>query len=116
MNSITNLTPQQLRRAANLKEKLTALEKELGRILGTAAQVQNDPAPNKRRKMSAAGRANIVAAQKARWAKIKGRKLSGTPVKKAKRKISAAGRKRLAQLAKARWAKAKAAGQKTLAA
>jgi hypothetical protein len=31
----------------------------------------NGTAPRKRRKMSAAGRARIVAAQKARWAKVK---------------------------------------------
>ena len=116
MSSIINLTPKQLRQAANLKEKMVALEKELGRILGTPAQAQNDKAPRKKGKMSAAGRANIVATQKARWAKIKGKQLSVPPVKKAKRKMSAAGRKRLAQLAKARWAKARAAGQKTLAA
>ena len=116
ISSIINLTPQQLRRAANLKEKMASLEKELGRILGTPAQAQNDKAPRKKGKMSAAGRANIVAAQKARWAKIKGKKWSMKPVKKAKRKMTAEGRKRLAQLAKARWAKAKAAGQKTLAA
>jgi Mn-dependent DtxR family transcriptional regulator len=116
MSSIIDLTPQQLRRAANLKEKMAALETELSRILGAPAQAQHDKAPRKKGKMSAAGRANIVAAQKARWAKIKGKTPSVKPVKKTKGKISAAGRKRLAQLAKARWAKIKAAGKKTLAA
>jgi hypothetical protein len=63
--------------------------------------------------MSAAGRARIAAAQKARWAKIKGAK----PAPKApakKRTMSAAGRARISAAAKARWAKARAAGKKTL--
>ena len=116
--NLSDLSPAQLRHAAALKERLEALQKEFANVLGAPAA---PPAPaatpqKKKGKMSAAGRANIVAAQKARWAKIKGKKLSMKPVKKAKRKMTAAGRKRLAQLAKARWAKAKAAGQKTLAA
>jgi len=73
MNSIIELTPQQLRRAANLKEKLASLQKELGRILGIPAQTPNGAAPRtkKRRKMSAAGRARMAASAKARWAKAR---------------------------------------------
>ena len=65
-----NLTPQQLRRAASIQEKLASLQKELGRVLGTPAR--GGAAPGKRRKMSAAARARIAAAQRARWAKAKG--------------------------------------------
>ena len=64
--------------------------------------------------MSAQGRANIIAAQKARWAKLKGTKQSVEPVKKAKRKMSAAARARISASAKARWVKAKAAGKTRL--
>ena len=64
--------------------------------------------------MSAAGRARIAAAQKARWAKIRGTKPSAKPVKKAKRTMSAAARAKISALAKARWAKVKAAGKKRL--
>src|SRR2546425_9685995 len=42
-----------------------------------------------RRKMSAAARARIFAAQKARWAKAKGQKV--VPIKAGKRRISPAG-------------------------
>jgi hypothetical protein len=63
--------------------------------------------------MSAAGRARVAAAQRARWAKIKasraGREVP-TPAKapgRPKRKISAAGRARIAAAQKARWAKIK---------
>jgi hypothetical protein len=58
-----------------------------------------------RRTMSAAGRARIAAAQRARWAKVKGQ---GKP----KRKLSAAGRARIAAAQKARWAKIRAAKKK----
>jgi hypothetical protein len=70
MTNLLSLTPAQLKHAASLKEKIAKLEKELGSILGAA--VPAAPAPKKaKRKMSAAGRAKIAAAQKARWAKIK---------------------------------------------
>ena len=67
--SITNLTPKQLRRAAQIKEQVEKLQNELGKLLGS-----NNSAPTKavkkKRKMSAAGRKSIAAAQKKRWAKI----------------------------------------------
>src|ERR1019366_7290725 len=52
--------------------------------------------------MSAAGRRRISLAQKARWAKAKGR------APKRKRTISAAGKKRIAAAQRARWAKVRA--------
>ena len=62
-----------------------------------------------RGKMSAAGRARIAAAQRARWAKIKSNttelKVVTSPQK---RTMSAAGRKRVAAAQRARWAKVKA--------
>jgi len=60
------------------------------------------------RKISAAGRARIAAAQRARWAKAKGETANGSPVRK-KRTMSAAGRKKIAAAQRARWAKVKAA-------
>jgi len=61
--------------------------------------------------MSAAARAKIAAAQRARWAKQKGQAIpkkasGGKATKKAigRGHISAAGRKRLSELMKARWA------------
>jgi hypothetical protein len=109
-----NLTSKQLRQAANLKEKIVALEKELNQLFGSTAKPVASPAPKKRRKMSAAGRANIRAAVKARWAKQKGLKLSAKPIKKARRKMSAAARAKIAAAAKARWKKAKAQGKNSL--
>ena len=111
-SSITDLSAQQLRRAANIKDKIQSLENELGRILGSSIKPVAAAAPKKRRKMSAAGRAKIAAGQKARWAKAKGQKMKQSQPKK--RKMSAAARAKISAAAKARWAKAKAAGKKTL--
>jgi hypothetical protein len=69
-NSLSNVGAGELRRAAKLKEKITKLTKELDAILGGSSST----APRKKHKMSAAGRAAIRAAQKARWAKIKSAK------------------------------------------
>ena len=59
------------------------------------------------RRMSAASRAKIAAAQRARWAKAKGRKV--VPIKAGKRRISAAGLARIRAANKARWARVRAA-------
>jgi len=114
MSDLLSLTTKQLRRAADLKEKIEALNTELASILGAPASVSAKvPKKRKKRGMSAAGRAAVAAAQKARWAKIKAAKPAAkAPAKK--RKMSAAGRAKISAAAKARWAKAKAAGKKTL--
>jgi len=59
------------------------------------------------RTLSAPARARIAAAQRARWARVKGRQ-SGTSVPK-KRTMSVAARKRIAAAQRARWAKVRAA-------
>ena len=105
---LSSLTATQLRRAADLKDKIDAFTKEMASILGAPAPV-SAKAP-KKRKMSRAGRAKIAAAQKARWAKVKGAK----PAKAKKRKMSAAAKAKISAAAKARWAKVKAAGKKSL--
>lgn len=113
--TLASLTTTQLRRAADLKEKLDALNKELASILNVPAPAFGKSS-EKPRKMSAAARAKIAAAQRARWAKVKGAKSTKTTVKApVKRgKMSAAVKARLSAMAKARWAKAKAAGKKSL--
>jgi len=110
---IANLSSEQLRRAATIKRQIATLESRLERILGGAAPTRAaGPKPKRKFRMSAAGRARIVAAQKARWAKIKGKGAKGA--RKGRRKMSAAARAKMAAIAKARWAKAKAAGRTTL--
>lgn len=109
--TMLHLTASQLHRAADLKHKLESLQREITRLLGSTNSAAT---PRKRRKMSAAGRRKIAAAQRARWAKVKGRKSAAKPVKKARRKMSVAARAKISAAAKARWAKAKAAGKSKL--
>jgi len=118
---IGNLSPQQLRQAADLKEKLDGLRAELNAILGgeiTSPATTGAPqAPmNGRRKVSAESRARMAAAQKARWAAKRGEAairtapVTGSEVKP-KRYISPALRKARSEAMKARWAKARKAGK-----
>jgi hypothetical protein len=113
--SLINLSVQTLRKAADLKEKIAGLEKQLAAILGSSTKTAATKAP-KKGGMSAVGRAKIAAAQKARWKKIKAAKPAVKTVKPAKKKrtMSAAARAKISAMAKARWKKAKAAGKKTL--
>jgi hypothetical protein len=106
--SIISLSVQQLRRAADLKEKLQSLETELGQILGASTKPDIQDAPKKRRKLSPAVRAKMAAAAKKRWAKVKGAKPEVSPKPKKQGGMSAAGRARIVAAQKARWAKIKA--------
>jgi len=98
-----NLSPAQLRRAANLKEQMAKLERELRNILGAPSAAASTKGA---RKMSASARAKLSAAAKARWAKIKGK---AKPAAKPRKKMSAAAKARLSAKLKAIWAKRKAA-------
>ncbi len=75
-----DLSVKQLKRAAAIKARIEALNKELQRILGGS---DNSGVVGKaKRTMSAAAKRKIAAAQRARWAKIKASKTgkrSGKP-------------------------------------
>jgi hypothetical protein len=111
--NLSNLTASQLNKAAGIAEKIEQLNAELAALLGASAPEVKIPGKRGPKKggMSAAGRARIAAAQRARWAKAKGQKpeVAAQPAKPAKRKMSAAGRARIIAAQKARWAKVKAA-------
>lgn len=61
---------------------------------------------------TAAQRAAMAKAQKARWAKIKTGPTAVAKSAKKRKKMSAAAKKRLSEFQKARWAKIKAAKKK----
>jgi hypothetical protein len=126
--NITTLTPQQLRDAADLKERIDALENEMNELLGgevpapvqIAAEAPDKPrnGRRKKRRLSPEGRANIIAATKARWAARRGETQSeetpaAAPVKR-KRRISRALREARSAAMKAMWAKARRAGKSSL--
>lgn len=98
-----------LKEAVQIHEEIASLEARLEKILGGVIQFPlTEPAPAKRgrKKLSASSRANMAAAAKARWAKIKRTSSVEEPVKK-KGGMSAAGRARIAAAQRARWAKVK---------
>jgi hypothetical protein len=88
------------------KDKVTRQLNGLNAALAAFAGTYKIGSSRPRRKMSAAARARISAAQKARWAKLKGKVV---PIKAGKRHISAAGLARIRAAARARWAKVKVA-------
>ena len=95
------------------------MQSELNRLVSstepTTAPATKPAAPKKKRRLSAAGRAAIIAGTKARWARFhaaaNGQEAEAKPKK---RTMSPAAKARLSMLAKARWKKAKAAGKKGL--
>ena len=111
MSTITNLSVQQLRQAATLKERIQSLEKELGQLLGSTVAAAAGPGPKKKKfTMSAAAKAKISAAAKLRWAKIKGTTTAAKPAaKKGKGKMSPSAKAKLSAKMKAVWAARKAA-------
>jgi len=70
-NLLAELSVQQLKQAVTIREKIGDLEKELGRIISGSPGVKK-ATPARKRRMSAAARAKISVAMKARWAKRKG--------------------------------------------
>lgn len=118
MTDLNSLRPAQLRRAADIQERILNLQKELTEILGVTPEA---PAPastartrvSGRRRLSPQGLANIRAGVARRWGQVKGTAASLLP-QKPKRKMSAAGRAAISAAARARWAKAKRAGKNRL--
>jgi hypothetical protein len=104
------------------KRRIDSQIGELRQLLSTdhaeAAPASGAPVP--KRKISAAGRRRMAAAQQARWAKVRGQsELPSAPSlkpAKQKRKLSEAGRKAISEATKKRWALKKAGAQKAQAA
>ena len=111
MNAL-DLTINQLKRAAALKEQIEGLNKELGSILGASAI--SGAASKKKRSMSASAKRKIAAAQRARWSNLHRANpatLSVKPAAAKKKTMSRATKAKLSAKLKAYWA-AKRAGKK----
>src|SRR4029078_11063253 len=99
-----NISLDSLEEALSIRRQMDTLEQQLGALLGRT--ISSDSTTGKgHRHMSAATRAKIPAAARARWATVKGRQ---TPIAhklpEKKGGLTPAGRRRLSQLMKARWA------------
>lgn len=68
-NSFTGLTPQQFRQAADISEKIAALQVQLDRILGKSGR--SAALFRAKRKVSAATKAKMASAARARWARYR---------------------------------------------
>jgi hypothetical protein len=107
--NLFDLTINQLKRAAAIKEQIGDLTQELRAILSASG---NSGATLKRkRSMSASVKKKIAAAQKARWATLRGAKPATRSAKPKKKTMSPAARAKLSAKLKAYWA-AKKAGKK----
>jgi hypothetical protein len=71
--SISELSARQLRQAANLKERIDILQRELNQILGSSSfgAVTREDHARAKRTMSAATKAKLAAIARARWKKAK---------------------------------------------
>lgn len=106
MNILTTISIEQLQQAVIIRQQIESLQVKLSDILGNeTGNGTHLRFAFKRRGMSAAARARIAAAQRARWAKLKG---------KGQRKMSAAAKAKISAAARARWKKAKAQGRNRL--
>ena len=92
-NPLAKLSLHQLQQAVAIREKIENLEQELDRMVGGQPSTRTAAALSKKKKLSAAARAKISAAMKARWAKRKGpRRRSLNSLKAAKTPQLVAGR------------------------
>jgi hypothetical protein len=142
MNLLTQLRPNLLRRAADIKEQIELLQRKLAKLLSegptqpsTPSRPEVFPDPdvpvqpgtlkeksrkNRKRRLKEhphlRRKFKVLAARRKqmmpKWTKQRGQKTSGGPAQK--RKMSAAARVRLSALARARSTKAKKAGKSTL--
>jgi hypothetical protein len=102
MANLSGIVKQLSKERNRLHQQLSGLNAALeafARVYGSNNGV------NPRRKMSAKGRERIAAAQRARWAKVKGQKV--VPIAKPKRTMSVSARQKIAAAQRARWAKVK---------
>jgi hypothetical protein len=101
VSSLSGLVKQLLRERDHLQRKLSALNAALVAFAGAYRK----GTPITRRKLSAKGRARIVAAQKARWKKQASKRQTNEA--RSPRTMSASARRKIAAAQRARWAKVK---------
>ena len=110
MQSVVSQLQKERTRLENELHRITTALAAFGNVYMYGSQPKAAVATRKKRTISAAGRKRIAAAQRARWARIKGQKVSISARKG--RKMSLAARKRIVAAQKARWAKWRKAQRK----
>jgi len=109
-NGLMDTSLRNLQQAVSIRRQIDTLERRLDSLLGSSASggMAGGGRRGGRRRMSAATRAKLAAAARARWARQRAGGRAGARLGRVGRRrrkgISAAGRRRLSQLMKARWA------------
>ena len=108
-----DISTQDLEQAIAIRRQIDALEQRLASLIGRSrggprvqpARSPSTSASTAGKRFSAATRAKLAAAARARWARVRaGKGTTASAPKKKKGGITAAGRRRLSQLMRARWA------------
>jgi hypothetical protein len=105
--NLSDLTAGQLHRIITIKEVIKKLQSQIDSIAAGGGGGMPSPSgvnrpKNGRRRMSRAARAKIAAAQRARWARVKGKKATPKSAKKGNMRLSAAHRAKIAAATRAR--------------
>src|ERR1039458_9808486 len=111
MQSVVSQLQKERARLEDELHRITTALVAFGNVYSHGSQPKAAVATRKKRTISAAGRRRIAAAQRARWARIKGQKVVSISSRKG-RTISPAARKRIVAAQKARWAKWRKAHKK----
>jgi hypothetical protein len=101
MGNVSSIIAQLKKERDRVERQLTGLNAALTAFAGVYGVT------NGKRQISAAGRKRIAAAQRARWAKVRGKAKIATP----KRTMSAKSRAKIAAAQRRRWAKVRAKGK-----
>jgi hypothetical protein len=97
MGNVSSIVKQLKKERDRVARQLSGMDAALRAFAGVYSGTDG------KRQISAAGRKRIAAAQKARWAKVRGEK-KANPVR---RTMSAASRRKIAAAQRARWARVK---------
>ncbi len=112
MQSVVSQLQKERTRLEDELHRITTALVAFGNVYMRGSQPKAAVTTRKRLTISAAGRKRIAAAQRARWAKIKGQKIVSISSRKG-RKMSPAARRRIVAAQKARWAKWRKAQKKS---
>jgi hypothetical protein len=108
MNYLGNVVRHLQQERARAQKEVERFDAALAALNGSA-----NHRGGRRGHLSAAGKARIAQAQRARWAKVRGQAQPAVPKSSPrKRTLSSAARRRIAAAQRARWAKLKAAKKK----
>ncbi|HEY1786973.1 MAG TPA: hypothetical protein VGJ73_02400 [Verrucomicrobiae bacterium] len=101
MSAITSLSARQLRRAAELKEKIQLLESELNRLPDSPDGGGIHVVPRRHGRLRFAIKAGLSAVAESRWTRAGARSVV-VPAQRLKRQLSSAARARIATAARSR--------------